>query len=85
MCHQRWKVGEFPHGWKWLGLSGAGGNAEGLKGTWGFLLPRGHVLPGGGGPLPALTVHGVEEGSVPKAQVVPVGWEGGRGWEQPNP
>lgn len=49
----------------------------GLEGTRRLLFPRGHVLPGGGGPLPALAVHGVEEGGVPKPQVVPARREGG--------
>lgn len=48
---------------------------EGLEGTRHLLFPRGRVLPGGGGSLPSLTVHGVEEGGVPKPQVVPVGRE----------
>lgn len=44
-----------------------------------FVLPKSEgrrVLPGGGGALPALAVHGVEEGGVPEAQVVPMG----QGW-----
>lgn len=39
-------------------------------------FPTGRVLPGGGGSLPALAVHGVEEGGVPETEVVPAGREG---------
>lgn len=44
-----------------------------------FLLPElkgRRILPGGGGALPALAVHGIEEGGVPEAEVVPMG----QGW-----